>query len=275
MLRTVTDGALKSTPPTITARPTPQEKRAFAALAAQRQISESTLALIAIRAWLNLQSPDLLPTPSSSGPALDRITIRLRPGDRLAIRARAAERRMKDSGYIAALVRGHVAANPPLTTASYSDVGILDFGVGYRAGWLRGDVTVSWSAPTFTGSTAAASPGVTARFDVIATLFNLYVDLGNWYGVTPYVGGGIGFSWLHPSAFNSVSLPSAIRGDTYDFSWDVTAGVSYPLTRQFLIDTSYRYLHMGTPQSNLGTILLDYGSMDAHEFKAGFRYMID
>src|SRR5271170_6608916 len=60
-LRAVNDGALKSAAPTITARPTPQEKRTFAALAAQRQISESTLALIAIRAWLDLQSPDLLP----------------------------------------------------------------------------------------------------------------------------------------------------------------------------------------------------------------------
>ena len=88
----------------------------FAAVAAQRHISESTLALIAIRAWLESQSPDLLPIPSGSGPALDRITIRLRPGDRLAIRQRAAERRIKDSAYIAALVRGHVAANPPLTT---------------------------------------------------------------------------------------------------------------------------------------------------------------
>jgi hypothetical protein len=112
----VNDGALKSIAPTITARPTAQEKRLFAALAAQRHISESTLALIAIRAWLDAQSPDLLPNPSSSGPALDRITIRLRPGDRLAIRQRAAERRMKDSGYIAAPVRGHVAANPPLAT---------------------------------------------------------------------------------------------------------------------------------------------------------------
>jgi hypothetical protein len=112
----VNDGALKSVAPTITARPTPEEKRAFAAIAAQRQISESRLALIAIRAWLHAQSPDLLPCPSGSGPALDRITIRLRPGDRLAIRQRAAERRMKDSGYIAALVRAHVAANPPLTT---------------------------------------------------------------------------------------------------------------------------------------------------------------
>jgi len=88
----------------------------FATVAAQRQMSESALALIAIRALLESQSPDLPPNPSRSGPALDRITIRLRPGDRLAIRHRAAERGMKDSVYIAALVRGHVAANPPLAT---------------------------------------------------------------------------------------------------------------------------------------------------------------
>jgi hypothetical protein len=110
----VTDGALKSTAPSITARPTPQEKRLFAGVAAKLRVSESTLALIAIRTLLDSDAPDLPPKTASSGPAVDRITIRLRPGDRLAIRHRAAERRMKDSAYIAALVRGHVAANPPL-----------------------------------------------------------------------------------------------------------------------------------------------------------------
>jgi len=115
-LRAVNGGASKATASSITVRPTPPEKRLFAAVAAQRQMSESALALIAIRALLESQSPDLLPNPSRSGPALDRITIRLRPGDRLAIRHRAAERGMKDSAYIAALVRGHVAANPPLAT---------------------------------------------------------------------------------------------------------------------------------------------------------------
>jgi hypothetical protein len=115
-LRVVNDGASKATVPSITARPTPPEKRLFAAIAAQRQVSESTLALIAIRALLDSQPPDLPPKTWTSGPAVDRITIRLRPGDRLAIRHRAAERRMKDSAYIAALVRGHVAANPPLAT---------------------------------------------------------------------------------------------------------------------------------------------------------------
>jgi len=130
----VNDGASKATAPSITARPTFEEKRLFAAIAAQRQLSESTLALIAIRALLDSQSPDLPPDPANSGPALDRITIRLRPGDRLAIRHRAAERHMKDSAYIAALVRGHVAANPPLTT---HELAAFKAGVSVLAGFGR------------------------------------------------------------------------------------------------------------------------------------------
>jgi hypothetical protein len=133
-LRAMNDGALISTAPTITARPTPVEKRLFAWVAAQRQMSESALALIAIRALLDSQSPDLPPNPSSSGPALDRLTIRLRPGDRLAIRHRASERRMKDSGYIAALVRGHVTANPPLPT---HELAAFKAGVSVLAGFGR------------------------------------------------------------------------------------------------------------------------------------------
>ncbi len=51
--RAVTDGTLKSTAPSITARPTPQEKRSFAEVAAKLRVSESTLALIAIRTLLD------------------------------------------------------------------------------------------------------------------------------------------------------------------------------------------------------------------------------
>ena len=133
-LRAMNVGSSKSTAPTITVRPTPEDKWVFATVAARRQMSESTLALIAIRALLESQTPDLLPTQSSLGPALDRITIRLRPGDRLAIRHRAAERRMKDSGNIAALVRSHLAANPPLTT---HELAAFKAGVSVLAGVAR------------------------------------------------------------------------------------------------------------------------------------------
>jgi hypothetical protein len=103
--------------PSITARPTLAEKERFAQLAASSGISESALALIAIRALLESSEP---PTGATTNgprrePATDRITVRLRPGDGRAISQRAAQRGMRASTYLAALVRAHVAANPPLT----------------------------------------------------------------------------------------------------------------------------------------------------------------
>ncbi len=167
----------------------------------------------------------------------------------------------------------------PFTGSSFSDAGVIDFGIGYRAGWLRGDVTSTWLfEPWFFGDTARAQPDVKARMNVIATLFNLYADLGTWYGFTPYIGGGAGFSWMRATQFQSLSMPASVSNNpgTYDFSWDLTVGFSYAVSRQLLIDTSYRYLHIGTPTTemvNFGP--LDFGSMDAHEFKTGFRYLID
>jgi len=106
-------GVRAESAPSITARPTPDEKRRFAELASSRGMSESTLALIGIRSLLDSNAPPArwVETPA---PATDRITIRLRPGDHEAITRRAAQRAMKASTYLAALIRAHVVANPPL-----------------------------------------------------------------------------------------------------------------------------------------------------------------
>jgi hypothetical protein len=130
----VNDDALQLRTPTITARPTPEEKRRVAEVARRRRISESALALIAIRAFLDSDLHELPPSTSILEPAVDRITIRLRPGDRGAIRRRAAERRMKDSAYVASLVRGHVSVNPPLAT---NEIVTLKVAVSALAGFGR------------------------------------------------------------------------------------------------------------------------------------------
>jgi hypothetical protein len=110
------DGVRAGPAPSITARPTPDEKRRCAELASSRGMSESTLALIGIRSLLNSNGPPArwVEKPAQ---ATDRITIRLRPGDHETIARRAAQRGMKASTYLAALVRAHVAANPPLAAA--------------------------------------------------------------------------------------------------------------------------------------------------------------
>ncbi|MDB6013974.1 MAG: hypothetical protein JWL65_6224 [Gammaproteobacteria bacterium] len=118
--------------PSITARPTLAEKERFAQVAARSGISESALALIAIRALLESNESLATTTAPESGhqPATDRITIRLRPGDGRAINQRAAQRGMRASTYLAALVRAHVAARPPLTV---DELAILKQGVAVLA----------------------------------------------------------------------------------------------------------------------------------------------
>jgi hypothetical protein len=103
--------------PSITARPSPEEKIRFRLIARHVGLSESALALRAIRLlldrdeqWLGRQ-PDL---KREHVAASDRITIRLRPGDGLEVIRRATERGMKPATYISALMRAHIASNPPL-----------------------------------------------------------------------------------------------------------------------------------------------------------------
>jgi hypothetical protein len=110
-------------PPSITARPSLEEKARFTLIARHVGLSESALALRAIRLlvdrdeqWLACQSDLKWENVAAS----DRITIRLRPGDGLEVIRRATERGMKPATYISALVRAHIATNPPLPAAELS-----------------------------------------------------------------------------------------------------------------------------------------------------------
>ena len=111
--------AANSLPPSITARPSAAEKERFRAAAERAGMSESALALVAIRSLLGAAAAPLAPAVGSPErvAATDRITIRLRPGDGAAIARRAADRGMKTSAYLAALVRAHLRKNPPLPGA--------------------------------------------------------------------------------------------------------------------------------------------------------------
>lgn len=98
-------------------------------------MSESTLALIAIRSLLDRNDvSETNAAPARRERSTDRITIRLRPGDRRVINERASRREMKASTYLAALVRAHIATNPPLTE---NELGAYKQGVILLAGLGR------------------------------------------------------------------------------------------------------------------------------------------
>jgi len=188
-----------------------------------------------------------------------------------------------DVGYRVADTSGGGLAGVGFTDTSGSNVASFDFGIGYKMGAFRADVTANYGMKQhFFGSSAVAAPDVQATFEAITTLVSGYYDFGTWYGLTPYVGAGIGFTWIKPSNVSSISLFTLAPAVTttspggWDFSWAATAGVSYPITRNLALDTSYRFLHVGTPKTTLSNIgIIDYGDINAHEFRFGARYMID
>lgn len=106
--------------PSITARPSAEEKARFKLVARHAGLSEAELALRAIRTLLSRDEQWLARRPDLKWEhvtASDRITIRLRPGDGLEVIRRATERGMRPATYISGLVRAHVKANPPLPAA--------------------------------------------------------------------------------------------------------------------------------------------------------------
>lgn len=115
----MTERAAKASLPSITARPSVAEKAHFRSLATRAGMSESALALAAIRSLLDpdCNTPQTTTSAMERLAATDRITIRLRPGDGATIARRAAARGMKASAYLAALVRAHLRASPPLPAA--------------------------------------------------------------------------------------------------------------------------------------------------------------
>ncbi|MEJ8574095.1 outer membrane protein [Microbaculum marinum] len=170
------------------------------------------------------------------------------------------------------------------------DAWLVGFGLGYKFNeWFRTDVTVDYAAPSDFGGRIAciACPGLpytleSGRISAWTVMANAYIDLGNWAGLTPYVGGGIGAANLRLSDYTGYNPPFlAATGrfgadaDAWNFAWSATAGASYDLTSNLLLDVNYRYLAMGdvsTVDQIGGRIAID--DVNSHEFRVGLRYLI-
>ena len=93
----------------------PATKARFAALAASRGVSESKLLRLLIDSVLARNAADL-PSEEPRGELrdVDRITVRLRPGDGRLLRQRAQARGMNYTTYAALLIRAHLRVHPPM-----------------------------------------------------------------------------------------------------------------------------------------------------------------
>jgi opacity protein-like surface antigen len=176
---------------------------------------------------------------------------------------------------------------------SIGDALIVGGGVGYKFNpWFRADMTIDYSAPaslsgnlTCLGASCSSNRlDATAQIATWTYLTNAYFDMGTWSGFTPYVGAGIGAANVALQNYVHVNPPGNPRNHTrqssdetkWNFAWALTAGASYDLTPNWLVDVNYRYTNVGDAQAKDGSgRIIEVDNINAHIFRVGVRYLID
>ena len=205
-------------------------------------------------------------------------------------------------------------APPTPITVDQKDIqgaSIAGVGIGYDLNsWLRFDVTGEYRTAAafkgivgtqFTGGVNGCLPGsantcfdtYTGNFSAAVFMANAYLDLGTWWCLTPYVGGGVGAAWDHISGVEDVTDQNLFftghgftnnDSSSWNFAWNVQAGLTYNVSDALKIDFNYRFLNMGSPQS-AGVVCQNTNStcieninlkdMTSNDFRIGVRYMLN
>lgn len=196
-------------------------------------------------------------------------------------------------------------------------------GVGYQISeFLRADLTVERFASDFNGATVggcASTGGVfipgtcasveSAEFTAWSAMANAYIDVGHFSGLTPYVGAGLGASYVSWDSYQSIDTctrtnvvasacyaagsaayvapgaggTTSTRTTSYEsdqswkFSYAFMAGLSYDLTENLKLDAGYKYMNIASgPIINDigGGASVDHEDLGIHAFRVGLRYQI-
>lgn len=147
-------------------------------------------------------------------------------------------------------------------------------GVGYQVtDYFRTDLTLDY----MTRSKFTSDRDET-HMSALSLLANAYVDLGNFGGVTPYVGAGVGgtrVKWadLHDTTPGNNGVHSG-QAD-WRFTYALMAGASVDLTHNLKLDAGYRYRHVNGGKMFGANYGLGDGydkGMNIHDVRVGLRY---
>jgi opacity protein-like surface antigen len=171
---------------------------------------------------------------------------------------------------------GYADANEGYSGTSLSSSELADVGVGYQFNrWLRGDITVEYrDGGHFQSLYSLNIPSANTQYanfyraDVSSFigLANVYADIGTWYGLTPYVGGGIGMSrntlygmtdtgQSYGPGFGGPSGGYFGNGSSSHFAWALMAGLDFNVTPNLKLELGYRYLDYGRIASGASNCL--------------------
>lgn len=182
--------------------------------------------------------------------------------------------------------------------AEFTGAPILDIGFGYRWNrWLRFDVTGEYrSKAEFNGAdlyTVVAGTFPDTYFGKKSewlALANVYLDLGTWHGITPFVGAGAGAVNVRFGAFSDIGVGTtgdpaiayASAHDEWNFAWALYAGLGFDVTDALTLELAYRYLDMGDgrtgdlcayddPTCGIDNPMI-FEDLTSHDIRMGFRY---
>ena len=181
------------------------------------------------------------------------------------------------------------------------DSAFVDGGVGYRFNqYFRVDVTGEYRAAAqysaietynqgffFTPKTNQQNADAyRGNVRVVDGLVNGYVDLGTWYGVTPFIGGGIGIANINAGSVidngEGGGLGYSSAKSTTNFAYAAMAGLDFQVTRNLVFELGYRYLNAGSFSS--GAIFcqnetpcpneVQHHKLAYNDIRLGLRYVL-
>ena len=203
--------------------------------------------------------------------------------------------------------------NPTISAST-----LFDVGVGYQINnWLRADITSEYRGGShFQVLEQVGVPSTSSQFADFyrgnlsswVGMVNGYVDIGTWYGITPYVGAGVGVARNTLSGVTDVGFayPGAglggfptggflDDGSKTNFAWAGMAGLGFNVTQNLKLDLGYRYLNLGKFTSGTshcfngtgqgggfsvancggsGYTLASTSNISSSDFRLGLRWML-
>jgi opacity protein-like surface antigen len=154
-------------------------------------------------------------------------------------------------------------------SSEFSTGGNFGLGVGYKFNsWFRADITGQFRGNASfhgfdrtsyydTGTVQYGSDNYNAHISSWVVLANAYVDLGTWWSITPFIGGGVGVSRNTISGFSDLGVngtfafgtssgfASAVSAPKWDFAWALHTGLAYKVAPNVTFELGYSFVNLG------------------------------
>lgn len=122
------------------------------------------------------------------------------------------------------------------------------------------------------------NPNFTTNIGIQTLFLNVYYDFHNVSRFTPYIGAGLGATFVDvESSLSDQGNHTLSEESTTNFAWNVNLGVSYDFTTNLALDISYRYAQFGKGETTRSTftgtdLLIKTDTISAHQGILALRY---